>query len=94
MYVVTVTLVAEPGHVDALKSRVVRQAADTLREESACRSFDVCFDPEDAPAVFLYEIYETPEDYLAHLDREHTRAFRSDTAPWIAERTVRVWRRL
>ena len=94
MYVVTVFLTARPEHVTELKTRVVRQAADTLQGEAACKAYDVCFDPDDDMEVFLYAVYETPEDYLDHLDADYTQSFRADTKPWLAERVVRTYRRL
>lgn len=94
MYVVTVSFTARPEHVTAFKTRIVQQAAETLENEPACHVFDVCFDPEDDTEIFLYEVYETPEDFSLHLDREHSVRFDADVADWVAEKTVRTYRRL
>lgn len=94
MYVVTVRFTVRPDVVTDLKTRVVQQAAETLQGEPACRAFDVCFDPDDDTRVFLYQVYEAPEDYLAHLETDEFKSFETDTAGWVAEREVHTYRRL
>ena len=94
MYVVTTLFTARPAGVRTFKSRVVQLAAETLRHEPACRTFDVCFDPDDELTVFLYRVFETPEDFLAHLDSDHARAFQAEAEDWLSESHERSLRRL
>lgn len=94
MYVVTVRFTVRPEVATDFKTRVVQQAAETLQHEPACHVFDVCFDPDDDTEVFLYEVYETPEDYLAHMDTEVYTRFERETADWLTGREVRTFRRL
>lgn len=94
MYVVTARFILRPERIDAFKTRAVRLAAETLEGEPACHVFDVCFDPDDDTEVFLYEVFDTPEDYLAHLETDECRSFEADTEDWYAEREQRTYRRL
>ncbi len=81
------TLVADQA--DAFLALVRRNAAASVREEPGCRRFDVLV-PEDAePRVVLYEIYDSPAAFEAHLASAHFIAFRDATAAMIAGRSVR-----
>lgn len=94
MYVVTVQFTAQPAHVSDFKTRLVRQAAETLELEPSAHVYDVCFDPDDDMEVFLYQVHESPEAYLAHLEQPHTQNFERDVEPWLSDRVVRTYRRL
>ena len=50
-------------------------AAASVRDEPGCRRFDVLV-PEQAGPVTLYEIYDSPEAFAAHLTMPHFIAFR------------------
>ena len=93
MHVITVEFVAQPGHEEDLLTRVRRQAADSLAQEPECLQFDVCVDPKTPGRIFLYEVYRSEAAFQGHLDSAHYRAFNTDTADWIAAKTVQAWHR-
>ena len=87
MHVVLVEFVLHPGAAAAFHRRVLRQAADSLREPG-CQRFDVCLDPVAPDRVVLYEIYRSAADFEAHLRTEHFRAFDAATAAAVAAKSV------
>lgn len=54
---------------------VRRNAAASVRDEPGCRRFDVLVPEDDSPFV-LYEIYDSPAAFEAHLQTPHFAAFR------------------
>ena len=46
MYVVTVEFVIKPEQVEAFAPLMAANAAASVRDESGCSQFDVCWDPE------------------------------------------------
>jgi quinol monooxygenase YgiN len=50
-------------------------AAASVRDEPGCRRFDVLVPPQDGP-VMLYEIYDSPAAFDAHLATAHFILFR------------------
>ena len=57
---------------------IARNAAASVRDEPGCRRFDVLVPEQDGPIV-LYEIYESPAAFVAHLATPHYAAFRDAT---------------
>ncbi len=68
MHAVTVAFEIYPAHVNAFREAVLAQARNSLDREEPCRRFDVCLDPKRPDRVFLYELYDTPAAFQAHLD--------------------------
>lgn len=91
MHVVTVTFEAKPGFEEPFLARVRRQAADSLALEPGCRRFDVCRDDANPRLVFLYEIYDNPAAFDAHLASAHFHAFSDAIADWVADKSVQSW---
>ena len=87
MHVVIVEFIAKPGFEERFRARVLRQAADSLANESACRTFDVCADPNNSARYVLYEVYDD-DAFDLHLSSPHFRAFDTETAEWVAAKTV------
>ncbi len=94
MHVVTVEFVVKPECVAAFRQAVMEQAANTLREEPACRRFDVCIDLTGGNTVFLYEIYDDHTAFEEHLRSRHFQEFDSTTRAWLEQKTVQSWRLL
>lgn len=69
-----------PGHRRKFLDLVGRNAAASVAEESGCRRFDVLTDAGGAQdEVVLYEIYDSPAAFDAHLASPHFAAFRTAT---------------
>ncbi len=91
MYVVTVTFEAYPAHIDAFRDAVLAQARNSLEREPECRRFDVCVAAERPDRVFLYELYDTPYAFQAHLQSDHFKAFNTTVTPWVRHKNVDTW---
>lgn len=93
MYVVTVTFAIDPERVEDFRAAMEIQARTSLDDEEGCHQFDVCYDPEDASACFLYEIYTDKAAFEAHLATAHFEAFDGTVAPWVTSKTVKAFER-
>lgn len=94
MFVVTVTFVVKPGRMADFLPPMLNQAASSLALEPGCRQFDVCTDPADPEAVFLYEIYDDRAAFDLHLASAHFTRFDAAVADMVAGKTVRTWHRV
>jgi ribulose-5-phosphate 4-epimerase/fuculose-1-phosphate aldolase/quinol monooxygenase YgiN len=88
---VLVSFRAKADRAAAFREAVLRQAANSLAREAACRRFDVCLDPKDPSRVFLYEIYDDDASFETHLRTEHFLAFDRTVKDWIEEKRVERW---
>lgn len=88
MHVVIVEFVAEAGFEAQLRTRLLKQATDSLTREDQCRVFDVCADPNNKARFVLYEVYDDADAFRLHLASEHFRTFDRDTADWVASKEV------
>ncbi len=79
-----------PPPADAV---VVSENTDGTDREASCKQFDMCMNPEDLRAVFLYEIYTDDAAFGAHLKMPHFLAFDADTRAWIEHKVVEKWER-
>lgn len=93
-HIVLVTIRARAGYEDALRDRLLRQAADSRTDEPACLTFEVSADPEDPAVSVLYEACATADDFEAQLETAHFAAFDRETRTWIAHKDVRRLERL
>lgn len=91
MYVITVAFEVERQFVTEFRSAMMKQAAQSLTLEEACRQFDVCFDEDDEQKCFLYEKYDNREAFDAHLQSEHFKEFDAAVTPWLKSKTVASW---
>lgn len=92
MYAIIVEFEIVPEAFAAFLEKVRENARTSLRDEPACRRFDVLLDPERPQAVVLYEIYDDEAGFRHHLDTAHFRAFDGETAAMVAAKTVRpLW---
>ncbi len=91
MYVVTVTFEAYAAHIDAFRDAVLAQARTSLDREPECRRFDVCLAADHPGRVFLYELYDTPAAFQAHLKSDHFKSFNATVTPWVRNKHVDTW---
>jgi autoinducer 2-degrading protein len=89
MYVVCVTVKVKPGMGDQFAEVAWRDHEGTRKEPGNLR-FDVL--RAEVPATegepelfFLYEVYRTKEDFVAHQETPHFLAFRAESADLMAE---------
>jgi quinol monooxygenase YgiN len=94
MFAVVVEFTLHPGHAEAFRERVLRQARDSLELEAECEVFDVCIDPGREDFVLLYEVYQDEAAFEAHLESAHFADFNATVSPWISERKLVRYRHL
>jgi quinol monooxygenase YgiN len=94
MFVVAVNFEIHPEHFAAFRAAMIENARASLRDEPGCRQFDVCEADAGEGKIFLYELYDTRDDFSAHLLMPHFLAFDKLTAPWIASKTVSILSRI
>ena len=92
MFAVVVTLKVKPANREAFLPLMQENAAASLRDEPGCRQFDICTDPEQPETVLLYEIYDSPDAFQAHLETPHFKAFDNWTASMLVKKTVATFR--
>ncbi len=88
MYVVTVKFTLAEGAAETFMGFMRTQAQNSLELEAGCHQFDVCTDPNDARAVFLYELYSDEAAFQVHLTSDHFKRFDADVADLVAEKQV------
>lgn len=86
-----------PGAAAAFLRLVGDNAGASVRDEPGCRRFDVLVPEGDAegaaeggaPRIVLYEIYDSPACFDAHLRTAHYAAFEAATKALVSGRSVR-----
>jgi len=91
MYVVIVFFEAEPEHAVEFQRALLEQARNSLEAESACSVFEVAVDCKNSHEFFLYEVYDTEEDFQAHLKTPHFLSFDKFAAPLTRKKTVHTY---
>jgi quinol monooxygenase YgiN len=91
MIAITVEFEIHSDHIKAFREAVRAQARNSLDRETACRQFDVCEDLEAPHRFFLYELYDDPPAFDAHLASEHFKQFDAQVAPWVTSKKVAIW---
>jgi autoinducer 2-degrading protein len=94
MYVVTVNFSVHLSHLTEFMAAMRRNARDSLALEPGCLRFDVCDSGHEDGTVFLYEVYESREDFELHLAADHFLSFASVTSTWVREKQVVTYRLL
>ena len=93
MYVVTVEFGIGPTQWAQFMLLMLENARRSRSDEPGCRQFDVCVDPARPGTVFLYELYDDPAAFDAHLASPHFKAFAAATEKMIAKRQIATWQR-
>ena len=94
MFIVAVQFKIKNDHVDAFRQRVLRQAADSLKNETACHQFDVCVDTDHPSSFFLYEVYDDAAAFDAHRETSYFAEFASEVSDWVEEKTLHTLNRI
>ncbi|HZN56851.1 MAG TPA: putative quinol monooxygenase [Planctomycetota bacterium] len=87
MYVVIVQLNVKPDRIDEFLQHTLHNATNA-RSEPGCLRFDV-HRHETEPARFaFYEVYRTPDDFKAHQETAHYKAWKEKVPDLLAEPRV------
>lgn len=87
--IVIVDFNTHAAHAEDFAAAIADNATRSVAEEPGCHQFDVCRDPADPTAFFLYEVYEDDAAFQAHLASAHFKAFDALTAPWVTGKVAR-----
>ena len=77
------------AHIAAFEREILENARASRETEPGCRQFDVCRDPADPAAFFLYELYDDEAAIQAHLRTAHYRHMDEVSAGWVESKMVR-----
>ena len=88
MFVITVKFTTHEKDTEKFKTRILKQAKDSIELEEGCLVFDVCHDPKNINVIFLYEIYTNKDAFDIHLNSEHYLSFNEQVTPWVSEKIV------
>lgn len=94
MIALVVEFVASAGNAEAVQELLQTQAANSLKNEEACRYFDVCTDPDASGRFVLYEVYDNEAAVDAHRETDYYATFREKLDPLVASRNVQKMTRL
>ena len=89
MYVVCVTVLVKPEFVAPFVEATLDNARNTRKEPGNVR-FDVSRSEEDAARFFLYEVYQSRDDFTKHQQTEHYLRWKNTVADWMGQPRVGV----
>ena len=94
MLALTVEFRIKPNHVADFERAMLENARASRETEPGCRQFDVCRDPDDACAFFLYELYDDEAAIENHTKSSHYRKVNDVIADWIEAKKVLRYQRI
>jgi autoinducer 2-degrading protein len=93
MFVVVVDFHIHPGRVDDFMTLMLANASASLELEAGCLQFDVCISKNDRNHIFLYEVYQTDQDFGQHLQAAHFLAFNLAVGELVSSKKVQTFER-
>ena len=87
--VVLVTFKMRPGGLPKFLELIADNATASVRDEPGCRRFDVLLPEAGGDEVVLYEIYDSPAAFDAHMATPHYATFHDASKAVAANVTVR-----
>ncbi len=88
MYVVCVQVHVKPEFVDDFIKVTKENHERTIRDEPGSVRWDLSQSEEDPTHFFLYEVYQTKDDFPRHQQTPHYLAWKAAVADWMAEPRV------
>ena len=87
-FAIFVTIKLKPGNADAFRALVLENAEAAVREEEACRQFQVLNDESDPDTFFFYEVYTDAAGLDHHRETPHYQKYNNASQDMIAERNI------
>ncbi len=87
-FAIFVTIKLKPGNADAFRASILENAGAAVRDEEACRQFQVLNDESDPDTFFFYEVYTDAAGLDNHRETPHYRKYDAATKDMIAERAI------
>jgi quinol monooxygenase YgiN len=94
MFIVTVMFKVKPENLKDFVELVIDNATKSVEREPACSVFDVCQKEPNSTDVFLYEVYDTQDDFDFHLTTEHFLSFSKATENWVNGKTIHTYKKI
>ena len=101
-YVILARFRVAPGRRREFLDHIGRNAAASVADEPGCRRFDVLTNEAETDGhrarhdeddeVVLYEIYDSPAAFAAHLETPHFAAFRAATKAMVLSSAIECFR--
>jgi len=73
--IIYVEFTIKAAAVERFRALILENARLSLKNEPGCRRFDVLIDDASPSRIVLYEIYEDPAAFDAHMATAHYKAF-------------------
>ena len=87
-FVLVVEFEVKPESLQKFNELIAVNAKASVRDEPGCRQFDVLQDLDNPNHIVLYEVYDSPAAFQAHMGMSHTQAFLSQAKPLVNKQTV------
>src|SRR4249920_383273 len=78
-FVLVVELEIDPAQLEPFKAAIKENGETAVRVELGWRSFGAVFEKDKPARVGLFEIYEKPEGFKAHLETPHFKKYAETT---------------
>ncbi|MGQ0651029.1 MAG: putative quinol monooxygenase [Betaproteobacteria bacterium] len=92
-FVLVVEFDVKPESLQKFNQLIAVNAQASVREEPGCRQFDVLQDLDNPGRIVLYEVYDSPEAFQAHMGMAHTQTFLAQAKPLVNKQTAYKLRR-
>ena len=87
-FVLVVEFDLKPESLQKFNQLIAVNASASVRDEPGCRQFDVLQDLDQPNHVVLYEVYDSPEAFQAHMGMKHTQTFLAAAKPLVDRQTA------
>jgi quinol monooxygenase YgiN len=66
----------------------IRDLSDIVRKEHGCKNYDLYFNDINACELFLFELWDSKESLLKHLETEHMNEYFLESHDWFESITM------
>jgi len=80
----------DPAQKEAFDARARRHSADSQANEEGCLMFQVNAVEDNPNRYVMYEIYVDKDAIETHMNSDHMKSFRSDTADMVKDRVITI----
>jgi autoinducer 2-degrading protein len=88
MYVVVEFVEAEPSHRASLRNALLFWARTTLERDRGCQRMDVSQDDIDGTTFLIYQVFDSKDAYMRHMEMTEYAEHRILTEPWTKSRRM------
>jgi quinol monooxygenase YgiN len=89
-YVILAVIRVRPGTGATFKEAVLVNAALSIRDEPACRAFDILQAPNDPDLFYAHEAFDNEAGFEAHKVTPHSMAFKAAVGDLMIEHVAHI----